>query len=212
MRQMSTLDSWFNSSAPSDSLAPGGAGGAQPLFYFEDAAAVQRLCSDAADARESARRSASILGCAWPHRRHDCIGCAKYLLVRAGAIANVQISRDTDADYENHAFGDRFLQWMRGETDNDVSRYLHERFAEIRMPDLREMNPVRWLVMPGDLIVLQHKQLVHLPIVLNDQLPFDIISALPRIGVKIGTLQDTTFRQHFKALFRARAIASPART
>jgi hypothetical protein len=56
------------------------------------------------------------------------------------------------------------------------------------------------------LIVLQHKQLIHLPIVLNAEPPFEIISALPRIGVKIGTLQDTTFRQHFKALFRARAL------
>jgi hypothetical protein len=146
---MSTLDSWFNSSAPSDSLAPGGAGGAQPLFYFEDSAAVQRLCSDAADLdreRTPFRKFSSAPG---RTGGMSCIGCAKYLFVRAGAIRDVQIP-DTDADYENHAFGDRFLQWMRGEADNDDSKYLHERFAEIRMPDLREMNPVPGLVMPGD--------------------------------------------------------------
>lgn len=201
-------------------------------WFFSDADAVQRLCNAAAQLEGTPFRKFSDA----PGRTGgiDCIGAARYLMREAGAIRDFDFPR-TDADYENHAFGDRFLTYMRGEalvmssegetptkhgkledsstsvgmTEGAVdpaSAYLHERFAEIETPDLREANPRAGAVMPGDLIVLQHQQLVHLPIVLNDELPFEIISALPRLGVRIGTLQDTTFRQHFKALFRARAL------
>ena len=47
---------------------------------------------------------------------------------------------------------------------------------------------------PGDILVMKHGSLFHMPLIYDDDLHF--VNAIPRRGVTEGTIQDTTSTQH----------------
>ncbi|MBA2585693.1 MAG: hypothetical protein H0U99_04340 [Chthoniobacterales bacterium] len=124
----------------------------------------------------------------------DCVGLCEEILRVAGAVDRFTFPR-TSADYQGHAFGDRLLQWMRGEIDDPQSKVLKKRFVEF--------GPKDHTYMPGDLLVLRHFELFHLPIIIDERRHF--VNALPRLGVVRGTIQDSSYNAHLVAIFRAKA-------
>lgn len=143
----------------------------------------------------------------------DCIGLAEELHRVCKSAPAFHFPR-SDADYQGHAFGDRVLKWLRGEyTVGDPprigpqSKKLARIFAELKLPDVPEGEhyPAEFFL-PGDLLVMQRKELFHMPIVYEIDTPGNhvrFVNAIPRLGVVRGTLQDWSYRQHLVAAFRA---------
>jgi hypothetical protein len=135
----------------------------------------------------------------------DCIALDEGIMHGVGAAPKFKLPR-TSADYQGHAHGDKVLRWLRGKDRDPQSKKLAAIFAEIKLPrrlDLSEAHLPPGFLMPGDLLVMIRFQLFHMPIVIDTEHHF--ISAIPRLGVVRGTVQDSSYREHLKAVFRARA-------
>jgi hypothetical protein len=128
----------------------------------------------------------------------DCVGLAEEIMRNVGASPEFHFPR-TSADYQGHAFGDRILEYFRGTGPDPQSALVAARVVELLVIDGEPVDDP----MPGDLLVLRHGELFHLPIVIDSERHF--VNALPRLGVVRGTLQDSTFKSHFIAMFRVRA-------
>lgn len=176
-------------------------------FYFENPKNVAKL----------QRAAAKWRGDSWgtPFREYskapgptggiDCIGLGEELMHAAGAVPRFNIPR-TSADYQGHAFGDKVLKWLRGKDSDPQSKKIASIFAEIKLPrriDLASEHLPAGFLMPGDLLVMKRFELFHMPIVIDAEHHF--ISAIPRLGVVRGTIQDSSYREHLIAIFRARA-------
>jgi cell wall-associated NlpC family hydrolase len=125
----------------------------------------------------------------------DCIGLCEEIYSAIGASDEFIFPR-TQADYQSNQLGDKVLTWLRGEAEDDQSAALHEMFEELTLPDPLTDD----FFMPGDLLVMKHGSLFHMPIVIDDERHF--VNALPRRGVVPGTIQDSTFRKYLVAAFR----------
>jgi cell wall-associated NlpC family hydrolase len=173
-------------------------------WYFENAAAVQRLRSAAAEwegtpFRPFSRAKGEGGGI-------DCVGFCEEVFVAAGVVQPFSFPR-TDADYQSHRTALRILDYLRGKvTDDPQSAQIGAIFAEIRLPQLADggdaTNLYPGLFMPGDLLVLRDEGQIHLPIVLRGR---RFVHCMRPDGVSEGTIHDTTFSAHFVAMFRARA-------
>jgi len=134
----------------------------------------------------------------------DCVGLVQEVFFRIGAAEQFIFKRES-ADYQPNQSGEKILDWMRGRVDDPQSKRLAEIFIELSIPD-QVINPdaktPRDFFKPGDICVLRHGSLFHLPIIIDDDLHF--INALPRMGVIEGTIQDSTYSSHLVAVFRLR--------
>jgi hypothetical protein len=132
----------------------------------------------------------------------DCVGLAQEILFRIGAVQHFMFAR-APADYQSHQTGERILDWFRGKADDPQSKRLAEIFVELQIPDQvtdpQAVTP-RDFFKPGDVCVLKHGSLFHLPIIIDEHLHF--VNALPRAGVIQGTIQDSTYSKHLVAVFR----------
>jgi hypothetical protein len=132
----------------------------------------------------------------------DCVGLAQEIMSRIGATERFVFTR-MPADYQPHQSGEKILDWFRGKTDDPQSKRLAELFVELQIPDsVTDPDAVtpRDFFKPGDICVLKHGSLFHLPIIIDDHLHF--VNALPRAGVIQGTIQDSTYSRHLVAVFR----------
>lgn len=171
-------------------------------FFFDDAEAVQRLRNAFAEWRGTPFR---------PFSRAkgegggiDCVGFAEELLHAAGAVEKFTFPRSS-ADYQGNAElrAAKVLRYLRGEIEDDAqSAELARRFAELELPVERVTNPNGLLFQPGDLLVLQHGSMFHLPVTLDGRRFAHC--AYPN-GVDEGNIHDPTFSRHLVAHFRARA-------
>jgi len=132
----------------------------------------------------------------------DCIGLVQEIFFRIGASEKLIFER-VPADYQSFQDGDKILDWMRGKEDDPQSKRLGEMLVELNIPD-RVKDPdaetPRDFFKPGDILVLKHASLFHMPVIYDDGLHF--VNAIPRLGVIEGTIQDSTFSQHLVAAFR----------
>jgi cell wall-associated NlpC family hydrolase len=134
----------------------------------------------------------------------DCVGLVQEVLARTGSMEDFLFPR-TMADYQEHQMGDKILDWVRGNIDDPQSKRLKELFVELDIPavftDPDAESPMNFFK-PGDVLVLKHGSLFHMPIIYDEYLHF--VNAVPRMGVIEGTLQDSTFSIHLVAAFRLR--------
>jgi hypothetical protein len=132
----------------------------------------------------------------------DCIGLDQQILARIGATEPFMFAR-ASSDYQSHQLGEKVLDWLRGKADDPQSKKLADIFVELTIPDVvtdpAAVTP-RDFFKPGDICVLKHGSLFHLPIIIDDDLHF--VNALPRLGVIEGTIQDGTYSRHLVAAFR----------
>ena len=132
----------------------------------------------------------------------DCIGLLQEIFVRIGASEQFLFKRDP-SDYQSHQTGEKILDWLRGKADDPQSKRLKEILVELEIPkavtDPLAETP-RDFFAPGDILVMQHGSLFHLPVIYDDDLHF--VNALPRRGVIEGTIQDSSYNQHLVAVFR----------
>jgi len=134
----------------------------------------------------------------------DCVGLVQEIMARVGASEDFIIPRDP-GDYQSHQTGEKVLDWLRGKIDDPQSKRLAEIMVEITLPahfaSTQGIMPCDFFK-PGDVCVLRHGSLFHLPIIIDHELRF--VNALPRVGVIEGTMQDSTFSSHLVAVFRLR--------
>ena len=134
----------------------------------------------------------------------DCVGLVQSIMHRIGATQEFFFSR-SPADYQPHQSGEKILDWLRGKIDDPQSKRLGQLLVELEIPDaVRDafaLTP-RDFFKPGDICVLRHGSLFHMPVIVDDDLHF--VNALPRAGVIEGTIQDSTYSVHLVAVFRVR--------
>jgi hypothetical protein len=132
----------------------------------------------------------------------DCIGLLQEIFLRVGASDKFVFKREP-ADYQSHQLGEKVLDWLRGKVDDPQSKRLAALLVELAIPDAvidpHAVTP-RDFFKPGDICVMKHSSLFHLPVIIDDDLHF--VNALPRMGVIAGTIQDATYNQHLVAVFR----------
>jgi cell wall-associated NlpC family hydrolase len=132
----------------------------------------------------------------------DCIGLVQEVMLRIGASDRFIFHRDP-SDYQAQNLGEKILDWLRGKVDDPQSKRLAEILAELEIPDgvtdPRAETP-RDFFKPGDILVMQHGSLFHMPVIYDDDLHF--VNALPRLGVVEGTIQDASYNRHLVAVFR----------
>jgi cell wall-associated NlpC family hydrolase len=132
----------------------------------------------------------------------DCIGLVQELFSRTGASQKFIFKRE-EADYQSHRTGEKILDWMRGKVNDRQSKRLSEILVELEIPEA-VTDPLsetpRDFFKPGDILVMQHGSLFHMPVIYDNDLHF--VNALPRLGVIEGTIQDASFNQHLVAVFR----------
>jgi cell wall-associated NlpC family hydrolase len=132
----------------------------------------------------------------------DCIGLVQEIYARTGAAEHFIFKREA-ADYQSHQLGEKILDWLRGKVDDPQSKRLSELFIELEIPDAVKdpfVETPRDFFKPGDILVMQHGSLFHMPVLYDDELHF--VNALPRLGVTEGTIQDSTYSKHLVAAFR----------
>lgn len=169
-------------------------------WFFEDAAAVQRLRNAAAEWNPTPFRPFSRAK--GPGGGIDCVGFVEELMVAAGAVEPFAFPR-TDADYQSNRTPLRILHYLRGEErDDPQSKRLAAIFAELRLPEEKDnLHPD--IFMPGDLLVLRDGGQIHIPVMLRGR---RFTHCARPEGVAEGNLHDTTFSKHLVAAFRARAV------
>ena len=87
------------------------------------------------------------------------------------------------------------------------STKLSEILTELEIPDAvtdRDTECPRDFFKPGDILVMRHGGLFHMPVIYDNDL--HIISAIPRMGVIEGTIQDSSYSSHLVAAFRLKPI------
>jgi len=132
----------------------------------------------------------------------DCVGLVQEIMRRSAGVDKFLFKREP-ADYQVHQTGDKILSWMRGEADDPQSVRLGAILEELKIPDQvtdPDAPTPRDFFKPGDICVLRHGSLFHLPVIIDDDLHF--VNALPRMGVIEGTIQDSTYSSHLVAVFR----------
>jgi len=137
----------------------------------------------------------------------DCIGLVQEVYLRSGAAEKFIFER-TSADYQSHQAGEKILDWIRGKADDPQSKRLGEIFVELEIPEQAkdpDAETPRDFFKPGDILVLRHGSLFHMPVIIDDDLHF--VNAVPRMGVIEGTIQDSTFSRHLVAAFRLKPRA-----
>lgn len=135
----------------------------------------------------------------------DCIGLVQEIMLRTGATDKFVFARDP-SDYQSHNLGEKILDWMRGKVDEAQSKTLAAILIELKFPDTvtdPDCETPRDFFKPGDILVMQHGSLFHLPVIYDDELHF--VNAIPRLGVVEGTIQDSTYSKHLVAVFRLKA-------
>jgi len=133
----------------------------------------------------------------------DCVGLVSEIFYRAGATGKWRFKR-SPADYQAHQSGEKVLDYFRGKIlDDPQSQLLKDILIELDIPeaffDGQSVSP-RDFFKTGDILVLRHGNLFHLPVIYDEELHF--VSALPRWGVTEGTLQDSSYSTHLVAAFR----------
>jgi cell wall-associated NlpC family hydrolase len=174
-------------------------------FYFEDAEAVHRLRTEAAQWRGTGF---------YPYSKAkgggvDCVGLCEALLSAAGAIpADLSFPR-APADYSRHVHNDKILNYLRGNVaDDPQSTLLARMFAELPKPERKQLSAFRYdyepQLMPGDVLILKGGVgIFHMPVMLSDR--SFIQSAYPD-GVSEGDIGDSNYEPFIVAVFRARAL------
>jgi cell wall-associated NlpC family hydrolase len=171
------------------------------IYFFEDAAAVRRLRAECESWRKTpfrfGSRAKGIGG------GTDCVGFCEAVMLAAGAVTQFSFPR-TPEDNSRHVHNDKILNYLRGKIDDEQSRHLAQRFAELRLaldpdhaPDLPEF-------FPGDLLILKTGVgLYHMPVMLSATAFMQC--AYPD-GVTEGDITAPNYRDYLVAAFRARAI------
>ena len=134
----------------------------------------------------------------------DCIGLVQEIYARTGAAERFLFKR-VSADYQSHQTGEKILDWLRGKAQDPQSKKLADLFMELSIPfGVREPHVPcpRDFFCRGDILVMQHGSLFHLPLIYDNELHF--VNALPRLGVVEGTIQDSSYSTHLVAVFRLR--------
>jgi len=134
----------------------------------------------------------------------DCVGLVEHIFYNIGASDQFSFKREA-ADYQSHRTGEKILDYLRGKDDDPQSARLSAILVELQIPEtVTEQHAVtpRDFFKPGDILVLQHGSLFHMPVIYDDDLHF--VNALPRLGVIEGTIQDYSYSQHLVAVFRLR--------
>jgi len=179
------------------------------VSYFDDPERAKALEAEARSwlgtpFRECYRRDLAAFDLKGKGGGIDCVGLVQEVMRRVGAAGEFTFARQP-SDYQSHQLGDKVLDWLRGKIDNPESRRLGAMFEELAIPDqVRDPDAPtpRDFFKPGDILVLRHGSLFHLPVVVDRELHF--VSALPRVGVTEGTIQDSTYSGHLVAAFRMR--------
>jgi cell wall-associated NlpC family hydrolase len=205
------------------------------FFFFSNAAAVQRLRTEAA----------SWIGTPfWPDAKAkgkgggiDCVGLVEEVLGAAGVAGDrTFLFPRTSADFQSHRTELRILKMLRGQfPDDPQSAALAAIFEELPLPEVDSDAPAAMLkyerprpmmrekmlqkaaksvenlsvdrLMPGDLLILRNAGEFHLPIVLEGRI---FIHCSRPFGAQLGDIHDPTFSFHLDAHFRARALTSIA--
>jgi cell wall-associated NlpC family hydrolase len=126
----------------------------------------------------------------------DCIGLTGKIFANCGATKDYIFPREP-ADYQTSLDGEKVLDWLRGKALDPLSPEIAALFTELEIPeavtDPKAATP-RDVFKPGDLLVMRHGSLFHLPIIYDNDL--HLVNCLPRLGVTYGTIQDSTFLVH----------------
>jgi cell wall-associated NlpC family hydrolase len=131
----------------------------------------------------------------------DCVGLVQEIFARSGATDKWLFPR-THADYQSHQTGEKILDWLRGKADDPQSKRSVRNPARAgnsrRVTDPHAVTP-RDFFKPGDILVMRHGALFHMPVIIDNDLHF--VNAIPRMGVIEGTIQDSSYSSHLVAVF-----------
>jgi cell wall-associated NlpC family hydrolase len=148
----------------------------------------------------------------------DCVGLVQEIFARSGATDKWVFPR-TPADYQSHQLGEKILDWLRGRGDSPESpgtvapqsEMLGQILIELEIPDAvtdPKADTPRNFFKPGDILVMRHGALFHMPVIVDNDLHF--VNAIPRMGVIEGTIQDSSYSLHLVAVFRLKPKQSPS--
>ena len=189
-------------------------GAPAPPWFFSDAAAVQRLCTEAESWRNTpfrfGSRAKGIGG------GTDCVGFCEAVLLAAGAVTQFNFQRRPE-DKSRHVHNDRILNYLRGSarasrapagaSPDDLpidpqSAYLAERFAELPSSILDSPSSQFF---PGDILILKTGVgLYHMPVMITATAFMQC--AFPD-GVTEGDITAPNYHDYLVAAFRARALS-----
>ena len=146
----------------------------------------------------------------------DCVGLVQEIFARSGATQKWTFPR-TSADYQSHQTGEKILDWLRGKAvaggaDAGIepqSGKLGQILVELTIPDAvtdPHAPTPRDFFKPGDILVMRHGALFHMPVIIDNDLHF--VNSIPRLGVIEGTIQDSSYSSHLVAAFRLKPQSS----
>jgi cell wall-associated NlpC family hydrolase len=139
----------------------------------------------------------------------DCVGLVQEIFTRSGATQKWIFPR-TSADYQSHQLGEKILDWLRGKAADPQSEMLGQILVELKIPDAvkdPDAETPRDFFKPGDILVMKHGALFHMPVIVDNDLHF--VNAVPRLGVIEGTIQDSSYSTHLVAAFRLKPQSVP---
>lgn len=175
--------------------------------YFDDLTAARALREEALSwvgtpFREYYQQEGEVVDLKGMAGGIDCVGLVQEIMRRTGASEAFVFQRES-ADYQSHRLGEKILDWLRGKMDDPQSKRLAEILVELKLPE-GITDPTRVMpgdyFKPGDILVMQHGSLFHLPVIYDNALHF--VNAIPRRGVIEGTIQDSSYNAHLVAVFR----------
>jgi hypothetical protein len=144
----------------------------------------------------------------------DCVSFVEYVFTAAGVGQGREFTfLRTSADYQTARTYLRILHMLRGQDGDPQSKWLSEIFAEVPLPipqgalptgeTMPWLNPDSTLFVPGDLAILRHGGMFHLPVMTRGRHFVDCVKGK---GVDDGNMHDPTYSNHLIALFRARKL------
>lgn len=171
-------------------------------WFFSDPAAVARLVAEAH----------ALRGKPFHQVTNDCVWLAERLHVASGSVAAFNFPR-TPTDYSRHVHNDKILDYLRGEHSDPQSASLAQTFAELPLPEKKQLSAFRFdyepPFMPGDLLIMRTgKGLYHMPVMITDRA---FIQCAYPDGVSEGDILAPNYRGYLIALFRARKINQETR-
>lgn len=174
-------------------------------WFFEDAAHVQALRTEAA----------SWFGTPFHFYSRakgydggiDCVGFCEEVTAAAG-LERWAFERSGE-DYSRHVINDTIANLLRGKIENDASRTLAARWAELPVKDNDFTEPP----MVGDLVLYKDgsretgSAVFHIGVMIS---PTIFMQCAPRIKVCEAQIDDPTYSGKLFAHFRARSLPAAA--
>jgi cell wall-associated NlpC family hydrolase len=136
----------------------------------------------------------------------DCVGLVQEIFARSGATDKWVFPR-TSATISRIRPAKRFSIGCAAKLTIHAVNDSVRSCVELEIPDGvtdPKADTPRDFFKPGDILVMRHGALFHMPVIIDNDLHF--VNAIPRMGVIEGTIQDSSYSSHLVAVFRLKPM------